>query len=243
MQRYFIHLSYNGTSFFGWQRQPSEVSVQEVIEKELTKIHSNNEIKVFGCGRTDSGVHAKHFVLHVDLPQIKDEAKFIFKLNKMLPHSISIQKVETVADGKHARFNAKSRTYRYFIHQNKNPFNENLSWYIAKNIDILKMNEAAKTLLGKQDFTSLSKLHTDVKTNICTVSKAKWTTTENGFYFEITADRFLRNMVRASVGTLVDIGLGKLNTEDFATILEAKDRQAASTSVPAHGLFLWKVDY
>lgn len=243
MQRYFIELSYNGTDYFGWQRQPKDISVQEAIESSLSKMQSNKEVKVVGCGRTDSGVHAHHFILHVEIPEIADLDKFTFKLNRMLPSSVAIQKVYEVDSEKHARFSAKARTYRYFIHQTKDPFGEGLSWYFPKELDFNAMNIAAKHFLGKQDFTSLSKLHTDVKTNICTVSKAEWTVLDQGAFFEITADRFLRNMVRASVGTLIDVGLGKISADDVKSILAAKDRQAASTSVPAHGLYLWKVEY
>jgi len=244
VQRYFIELAYNGSDFFGWQRQPNEKSVQEVIETMLSRIHSNKEIKVVGCGRTDTGVHAHHFILHVDLPKIEDVEKFRFKLNRMLPESIAIHDVYEVEPEKHARFNATSRTYRYFIHHAKNPFKQKQSWYVPKPLDFEKMNEAAKHFIGKQDFTSLSKLHTDVKTNICNVVKANWVENSNGeAYFEITADRFLRNMVRASVGTLLEVGFGKIEPDDVRAILNAKDRQAASTSAPAHGLFLWKVEY
>jgi len=244
MQRYFIELAYNGTDFFGWQCQPNEISVQEVIEDALSKLHSNSPIKVVGCGRTDSGVHAHHFMLHVDLPIIENESEFIYKLNSILPNSIVIHTISNVSNNKHARFDAKNRTYRYYINKIKDPFKEKQSWYLLKDLDIDKMNQASKFLLGTQDFTSLSKLHTDVKTNICDVRKAEWIIVDsNTIYFEISADRFLRNMVRATVGTLVDIGLGKIKPNDINQILEAKDRQAASTSVPAHGLYLWEVEY
>lgn len=244
MQRYFIELAYNGEDFHGWQRQPRQISVQEVIEDNLTKLNSNNEVKVVGCGRTDSGVHAQHFILHAELPAIEDLDRFVFKLNRMLPQSIAIFSMLPVKSDTHARFDATSRTYRYFIHKHKNPFKQGQSWLVKTPLDFEKMNEAAKHLLGKQDFTSLSKIHTDVKTNICTVTEAKWVQLENdACYFEITADRFLRNMVRATVGTLVDVGVGKSKPEDMRTILDAMDRQAASTSVPARGLFLWRVEY
>lgn len=244
MQRYFLELSYNGTDFFGWQRQPSVISVQEAIETCLTKLHSNTPVNVVGCGRTDTGVHAHHYILHVDIPEIPDTDKFLFKLNRMLPDTIAIHAAYPVDPEMHARFGATARTYRYFIHQRKNPFQFEQSWYLPKSLDFEAMNEAAKVLLGKQDFTSLSKLHTDVKTNICTVTKAHWVNTgEHTAYFEITADRFLRNMVRATVGTLVDVGMGKISPADVRTILDAKDRQAASVSVPPQGLFLWKIEY
>jgi tRNA pseudouridine38-40 synthase len=160
----------------------------------------------------------------------------------MLPNSIVVHAIEEVEATKHARFDAKNRTYRYFMHSEKNPFIEN-SWYFPKELNLEAMNKAAEALLGTQDFTSLSKLHTDVKTNICTVYKAHWCIENNQLIFEIEADRFLRNMVRATVGTLIEVGSGKLEPKDIPIILAAKDRQAAKTSVPAHGLFLWDVVY
>ena len=244
MQRYFIELSYNGSGFHGWQIQTNAHSVQEEIESKLSLLHSNAPIKVVGCGRTDTGVHAHHYILHVDLPTISDPAQFCVKLNRMLPNSIAISNIYPVSADQHARFSATARTYRYFIHSKKDPFRSEASWYLNQALDVAKMNEAAKFLLGKQDFTSLSKLHTDAKTNICDVRTAQWIDVdEHTLYFEITADRFLRNMVRATVGTLVDIGLGKLEANDLPKILAAMDRQEASTSVPAHGLYLWKIDY
>ena len=244
MQRYFIELSYNGSTYHGWQIQPNAHTVQAEIESKLSRIYSNEPIKVVGCGRTDTGVHANHYILHVELPTISDTAQFQKKLNRILPSSIAIANVFSVSDEQHARFSATARTYRYFIHSTKNPFQAESSWYVHQELDISKMNEAAKSLLGKQDFTSLSKLHTDVKTNICDVRLAEWIQVdEHSMYFEITADRFLRNMVRATVGTLLDIGMGKLEPKDLSKILAAKDRQAASTSVPPHGLYLWKVEY
>lgn len=244
MQRYFIELSYNGTRFFGWQRQPNQISVQENVEDVLTKLHSNNSIKVMGCGRTDSGVHAKHFILHTDLPIGTDEVRVCRKMNMMLPESIAIHRVFQVENDAHARFDAKSRTYRYFINSEKNPFSTKQSWYFKKELDLDRMNKAAELLLGEQDFTSLSKVNTDTFTNICTVTKAEWVrTSQSEIYFEITANRFLRNMVRATVGTLMDIGSGKYDVNDMITILEAKNRSKASMSVPAEGLFLWKVEY
>ncbi|MEJ6777601.1 MAG: tRNA pseudouridine(38-40) synthase TruA [Crocinitomicaceae bacterium] len=244
MQRYFIELAYNGEEYYGWQRQPRQISIQEVIEGCLTKLNSNNEVKVLGCGRTDTGVHANHFILHTEISAIEDTEKFIFKMNSMLPQSIVIYNMFVVKENSHARFNATSRTYRYFIHRNKDPFKQAQSWLLRNDLDLVKMNEAAQHLIGKQDFTSLSKIHTDVKTNICNVQLAHWVQLDNGAcYFEITADRFLRNMVRATVGTLVDVGMYKSKPDYIRTILDAMERQAASTSVPARGLFLWKVEY
>ncbi len=244
MQRYFVELSYNGSTFFGWQRQPNQISVQEEIENAFTKLNSGNPIAVVGCGRTDSGVHAHHYVLHVDLEKVEDLNQLLFKLNKILPESIVIHSIKSVEFDFHARFHAVSRTYRYFFNSKKNPFKIGLSWTFNKQLNFEAMNEAGKLLLGTKDFTSFSKVNTDVKTNICTVSKAQWVKIDDtNYYFEITADRFLRNMVRATVGTLLEVGEGKIKPQDILSILEAKDRGAASVSVPAHGLFLWEVCY
>ncbi|MDB2656470.1 tRNA pseudouridine(38-40) synthase TruA [Crocinitomicaceae bacterium] len=243
LQRYFIELCYDGTDYFGWQKQPKDISVQEVIESQLSKLHSNQPISVVGCGRTDTGVHAHHYILHVDIPMVKDLEKFRFKLNRMLPNSIAIQDVYPVSKDWHARFSATARIYRYFAHHQKDPFQSVTSLYFPQELDIQAMNSAAELLLGTQDFTSLSKLHTDVKTNICTVTKAEWINDGKQFYFEISADRFLRNMVRATVGILLEVGVGKIKPSEVKTILEAKDRGAAATSVPPQGLFLWKIEY
>ncbi len=244
MTRYKFELSYNGKPYFGWQRQPNQISVQEEIETALYKLNHNTSIAVVGCGRTDTGVHANHYVLHVDFEDGFYHAELNFKLNRMLPESISIHKIEAVSADFHARFDAKSRTYRYFIHQIKDPFNVDFSLFHPAKLDFEAMNQAAQFLIGKQDFTSLSKLHTDVKTNICAVSCARWVNTnENQAYFEITADRFLRNMVRATVGTLLEVGTGKIQPSEVERILLQKDRQAAKMSVPGHALFLWEIVY
>lgn len=244
MNRYIFELSYNGKNFFGWQRQPRQISVQEAIEGVLFKLNRNQAIPVVGCGRTDTGVHAKHYVLHVDLEDSFFSENLIFKLNRMLPESISIQKIARVPPDFHARFDAKARTYRYFLNKRKDPFNTDFSLHFPAALDLEAMNKAATYLMGKQDFTSLSKLHTDVKTNICNVTSAAWVkVSENEMYFEITADRFLRNMVRATVGTLLEVGVGKLHVEDMQRILEQKDRSAAKSSAPGHALFLWEIVY
>ena len=243
MNRYFIEIAYNGGSYFGWQRQPSQISVQQEMEENLSKLYSNEPIHVVGCGRTDTGVHAKQYFLHVDLPEEIETDHFCFKLNRMLPASIAVLSMRRVNPELHARFHATARTYRYYIHHKKDPFREGLSWYVPQELDLDAMNEAAKYLLGTQDFTSLSKLHTDVKTNICTVTRAEWRHADEQVYFEITADRFLRNMVRATVGTLMEVGQGKIPSSKIPEILSAMDRGAASTSVPAHGLYLWEITY
>lgn len=245
MQRFFFECAYNGTPYYGWQVQPKQISVQETIEKALTKLNSKQDVKIVGCGRTDTGVHAHHYIFHADLPSHFSNAEQLkYKLNKMLPNSIAIFDIYPVKEEAHARFGATNRTYRYFIRQEKNPFEVHTSTYFPKDLDIAAMNKGAEFLLGKQDFTSLSKLHTDVKTNICDVRKAHWFREEDGrLVFEISADRFLRNMVRATVGTLLDVGLGKIKPTDIPSILAAKDRGEAKISAPADGLYLWKIEY
>ena len=243
MQRYFVQIAYRGTAYHGWQSQPNAPSVQETIERCLSKLFGNTEIPIVGCGRTDAGVHAKSYFFHVDLPQDWDENQLCFKLNRMLPPDISAYYAYKVSADVHARFDANKRTYRYFIHQQKDPFEQDQSWYYPQNLDIAAMNLAAERLLGTKDFGSFSKLHTDVKTNICTVYEARWVQEGTKLYFEVSANRFLRNMVRAIVGTLIEVGLGKLEVADIDAIIEAKDRGEAAVSVPAHGLFLWKIDY
>lgn len=243
MPRYFFRLAYNGTSFHGWQRQPKASSVQETIENALTKLNSNVPISIVGCGRTDAGVHASDYFFHVDFEISWDTEQTVFKLNKMLPDSIAIYEMFEVASDFHARFDATKRTYRYFINRRKSPFKADQSWHFVQDLDLDKMNQAAQLLIGQKDFTSFSKLHTDVKTNICEVYEARWSEKDDVIQFEISANRFLRNMVRAIVGTLVDVGLGKLKPEDIVAILEAKNRQEASVSVPAQGLFLWEIMY
>lgn len=244
MKRYRIRLAYNGKNYFGWQRQPEQISVQEAIEDALTKLNRNQPISIVGCGRTDTGVHAHDYVAHVDLPIEIDTEQYLYKLNKILPADIAIFELTPTTADFHARFDATARTYRYFLHTQKNAFNYDQSLYLNVPLDFEKMNQAAKYLLGKQDFTSLAKLHTDVKTNICTVEKAEWIQVdETSYYFEIKADRFLRNMVRATVGTLLTIGQGKIEPDYMPKILALKDRNAASTSAPGHSLFLWKIEY
>jgi tRNA pseudouridine38-40 synthase len=243
MQRYFVQVSYRGTAYNGWQFQPNAPSVQETIERCFSKVFGNTAIPIVGCGRTDAGVHAKSYFFHVDLPQVWDEQHLCFKLNRMLPPDISAIQAMKVSSEFHARFHATKRTYRYFLHQHKDPFQLDQSWYFQQQLDFSAMNAAAQRLLGTKDFGSFSKLHTVVKTNICTVFHAEWVRTEDRWYFEISANRFLRNMVRAIVGTLIEVGLGNLTIADIDAIIEAKDRGQAAVSVPAHGLFLWDIVY
>ena len=241
-QRFFTELAYDGTNYCGWQRQPNAPSVQAEIEEALAKLHGGAEVPILGCGRTDTGVHAHFFVAHLALDADTDLQQLGYKLNKILPKDIVIFRIYPVEEEMHARFSATGRTYRYFIHSKKSPFLPN-SLYLPKPLDFEAMNRAAEQLLGTQDFTSLSKLHTDVKTNICTVTKAQWIEAGDQWYFEITADRFLRNMVRATVGTLLEVGQGKISENAVPAILAAKDRSAAKVSVDAKGLFLWEVNY
>lgn len=244
MKRYRIDLAYNGAHFFGWQRQPKQHSVQAEIEDCFQKLYQT-KVSIVGCGRTDTGVHAKYYVMHVDLDESKyDEDVLLYKMNKILPSSIVFYSIKIISDQFHARFDATERSYRYFVHHQKDPFLNETSLLLHQSVDYQKMNEAAIELLGKKDFTSFSKLHTDVHTNLCDVRKAVWVEYENGkWYFEITADRFLRNMVRATVGTLLEIGYGKLEVHSIPEILAKKDRSKAKTSVPAHALFLWDLKF
>lgn len=243
MTRYFFEISYNGTPYFGWQQQVGQVSVQEVIQKDLQKLFQKEEIEIVGCGRTDKGVHAKNYYFHCDLSHEIDTENLVYKLNKMLPDSISVSSIFLVKSDLHARFSATKRTYRYFIHQQKDPFITECSTYFPNIIDVEAMNTACKYLLGKQDFSSFAKIHTDVKTHICTVYEARWLKQGNQLVFEISADRFLRNMVRAIVGTMLDIGTKKLVPENLPEIIAKQNRSAASKSVSPFGLFLWKVEY
>lgn len=243
MPRYFIQLAYDGSAYNGWQVQPNAPSVQEAIETALSKLHGMQSIAVVGCGRTDTGVHAQQYFLHTDLPQTWDPPQLIFKLNRMTAPDLAFYKAWEVAADLHARFDASARTYRYFIHQQKNPFLTNTSWYQQNHLDLATMNEAAKHLIGRQDFSSFAKAHTDVKTNICEVFAAQWSVGKDGIYFEISANRFLRNMVRAIVGTLVEVGSGKIKASELPSIIAAQDRSEAFLSVPAQGLFLWKISY
>ena len=240
--RYLARLQYNGSEFCGWQIQPNSLTVQEVIEQKLSML-LNHDIKVIGCGRTDTGVHAKDFYLHFDTQKIQIESgKLKYKLNSVLPSSIAFSELRKVSSQFHARFSAISREYKYYIKLNKNPF-EDKSWWVRQPLDLNSMEIASKFLLNYKDFTSFSKLHTDVKTNLCEIIKMNITNDENNIVITICANRFLRNMVRAIVGTLVEIGLGKLDPNEMKRIIESKDRRNAGSSAPAKGLFLNKIKY
>lgn len=241
--RYFITFSYKGTAYHGWQKQPNAISVQEVLEKSLSMI-LNSSVEVVGAGRTDTGVHARKMVAHFDQTQkIENEENLVFRLNSLLPKDIAVEKVELVSSDKHARFSARSRTYEYHVMQEKNPFGIELATRIIGDLDFDLMNEAASHLLQYTDFTSFSKLHTDTKTNNCKITEAYWQKREGIWVFTITADRFLRNMVRAIVGTLLCVGRGRMTIAEFDEIILAKDRCRAGTSAPAEGLYLVDVKY
>lgn len=243
--RYFIKLAYNGAPFFGWQRQPEQISVQERIEDSFSLL-LKQEIAITGCGRTDTGVHASQYFAHFDYnsPLSAEEIeKLTFRLNALLPKEIVIYKIYQMPPNAHARFDALSRSYRYHIEVEKNPFTFPFAHRIYEKLSIEKMNEAAAVLLHTTDFTSFSKVHTQVNNFNCKVSHAKWVINEKQWQFEITADRFLRNMVRAIVGTILDVGRGKMSMESFREAIDRKDRRATGVSVPAHALFLENVRY
>ena len=240
--RYFIDLAYDGSAFHGWQVQPNAISVQESLEKALSIAFQRN-IAVVGAGRTDAGVHARQLVAHFDIENKIDEVQLQFKLNTLLPDEVAINSIYLVKEEAHARFDAIAREYKYFVSTNKDPFTKDYSYYIKKNLDLNKMNEAAKILLNYKDFKCFSKSKTDVFTYNCDISFAKWEQKENLLVFTIKADRFLRNMVRAIVGTLIEIGLHKLEVEDLHTIIESRNRSEAGKSVDAKGLFLTQVEY
>jgi tRNA pseudouridine38-40 synthase len=239
--RFFIELSYNGKVYHGWQNQPDVISVQEVLEKTLSTILKQN-IAVVGAGRTDTGVHASQMFAHFDFENTLPD-NIIFKLNSYLPKDIAIQSVFEVKADAHARFNAVSRTYNYKIATSKNVFNYDYAYALQKSLDVELMNTACDILLQYSDFQCFSKVRTDVKTYYCTLMTAQWDFKKDELIFTIKADRFLRNMVRAIVGTLVNIGLGKLDVEKLHDILKSKDRGEAGFSVPAHGLYLVNVEY
>ncbi|MFY7816494.1 MAG: tRNA pseudouridine(38-40) synthase TruA [Chryseobacterium taeanense] len=240
--RYFIEFSYNGKNYFGYQIQPNAVSVQEEMEKALSTI-LRKDIKTTGAGRTDTGVHAKKIFAHFDTEKVLDQ-DLSRKLNSFLPPDISVKRIFQVKDDFHARFDATYRTYEYYISLDKNPFTQDSAWqHWRRPLDINTMNEACKILFEYEDFTSFAKLHTDNKTNLCKIYKAEWEQEGSELKFTVSANRFLRNMVRAIVGTMVEIGAGKLKPEDLRTVIENKNRNSAGTSAPAHGLYLVDVGY
>ena len=245
-----MRLSYNGAPYHGWQTQPNAVTVQQTIEEAMATI-LRRQVAITGAGRTDTGVNARMMMAHFDLPEgvINPSAEafpvFLRSLNHLVGHDIAIESIFPVKPEAHARFDATSRTYKYFVHYGKSPFRQAFSWELPySGLDFEMMNRAAAILLEVDDFTSFSKLHTDVKTNICRVTEAEWREEPaTGLSFTITADRFLRNMVRAVVGTLVEVGRGKLSLDDFRSVIDARDRCEAGASMPPHPLFLWNITY
>jgi pseudouridylate synthase I len=241
-KRYFIWLSYNGTHYHGWQIQPNGVSVQGKLQEALSLL-LREPTDVIGAGRTDAGVHARTMVAHFDAEEIADTSFFVKKLNGVLPNDIAIRELKKVRSNAHARFDARSRTYEYWVTPEKNPFHLESAARVHSPLDFEAMNTAAAVLNEYIDFTSFSKLHTDVKTNNCTITQAYWEQRGDIWVFTITANRFLRNMVRAIVGTLLKVGRSQLTEKDFRDIIEAKDRGKAGTSAYAHGLYLVDVSY
>lgn len=243
MKRYFLHLAYNGANYHGWQIQPGNQTVQETLENCIS-LKLGSRVSVIGCGRTDTGVHARHFYAHFDSEKMYDDLEtFVNQMNLFLPDDIVVYDCREVPLNFHSRFDALSRTYRYYITREKNPFHANDTLYIYGPLDVKLMQKAADMLFEYKDFTSFSKLHTQVKTNNCKIMEAKWLEENGLLVFQIKADRFLRNMVRAIVGTLLEVGKHKLSLEGFRDVVEKKNRCAAGTSVPAHALFLEEVAY
>ena len=244
--RYFIKFSYLGTDFHGSQRQPNGNTVQETMEKALSMIF-REEVSLTFAGRTDTGVHAREMYAHMDINDEvmqREGGRLVFRLNGILPDSIAIYDILPVTDEAHARFDATRRTYEYHIVDHKNPFMHTLATRVRPGLDFDAMNNAAKYLIGIQDFASFCRSNTDVKTTICDLTRAEWKVLDNGHaVFTITADRFLRNMVRAVVGTLFEVGRGKMTKEQFADVITQHNRCAAGDSAPAEGLYLTKVDY
>lgn len=239
-----MHLAYNGKNYFGWQIQKKNITVQAVLSDCLTKL-LGEEIMPVGAGRTDTGVHASYYVAHIDtdVEGLHLNKNFIKKINSFLPHDIVIYNIYKVADDAHARFSAISRTYKYYINNVKNPFRNDISYFWHQDLDIDKMNQACKVLFEYDDFECFSKAHSDTKTNICKIYIAEWIKNETGLVFTIKADRFLRNMVRAIVGTMFDIGVGKKSIEDLHSIIKSKNRSNSGKSFPAKGLFLTDIEY
>lgn len=240
--RYFIEFSYHGAAYNGWQNQPNALTVQEVLEKGLLLL-LKTPISTVGAGRTDTGVHAKQMFAHFDTDVVFNEADLIYKLNSFLPNDIAIHAVFKVKETAHARFDAISRTYLYRISLQKNVFNFGSAYYVKLNLDVEKMKEATKILFQYRDFQCFSKVNTDVKTYNCELMQAEWFFEDDELHFTIKANRFLRNMVRSIVGTMIQIGLGKLQVEDLHAIIKSKNRREAGFSVPAHALYLTKIEY
>ena len=243
MKRYFIHLAYNGAHYCGWQIQPDVLTVQGVLERCLS-LRLKQPISVTGCGRTDTGVHARNYYAHFDMEvPVENCDDLTYRLNMFLPPDIVVFRIFEVPPTLHARFDAVSRTYHYYITQHKNPFHQDDAYCLLGDLDVKAMQQATQLLYNFTDFTSFSKLHTQVQTNNCTIKHAQWYNDDGLLVFHVEADRFLRNMVRAIVGTLLEVGKGRLTCEGFSHVVESKDRCSAGESVPAHALFLEEVTY
>lgn len=240
--RYFIELSYNGKAYHGWQNQPNAISVQQVLEHALSTL-LRQPISIMGAGRTDAGVHATQMFAHFDVDETFDIDTLIYKINWFLPHDIAIHRIFKVQDKAHSRFHALSRTYHYRISNTKNVFTHDFAYKIHLPLDIEKMNEGCKIIMQYRDFECFAKSNTDVKTFFCDIKEAYWKVEDTELTFVITADRFLRNMVRAIVGTLVNVGLGKLEVEQLHDIIKSKNRSKAGYSVPPQGLYLTEIKY
>lgn len=241
--RYFIEIAYNGTAYCGWQQQPKAVSIQETIVKALSVLLRSSAVTLTGAGRTDAGVHASQTFAHFDASQIEDIDDFKYRLNAILPKDIAVVNVYTVSADAHARFDAKWRTYQYKIHRKKEVFLDELSWHFPRELDVQMMNNAAAILTQHTNFQCFSKIDTDVNSFACVIRAAHWQIEKNQLIFTITANRFLRNMVRAIVGTLVDVGLGKITLQQFEAIIASRNRCKAGFSAPAHGLYLSQITY
>ncbi len=243
MPRYFLHFAYDGELYHGFQVQPNGNTVQAEMERALSTI-LRHDVEVVGAGRTDAGVHARHMVAHIDVNESLDENQLAYKLNKILPRDISVEKVERVTDEMHARFSARARTYHYYIHTTKDPFLRRYSIEVHYHLDFPLMNQAANKLLHITDFGAFCKAHTDAKTTLCQVTEARWIqTSPHTWCFRITANRFLRNMVRAIVGTLFEVGRGQMTLREFTQVITNGTRSNAGESVPGNALFLEKVEY
>lgn len=243
MQRYFVHLAYNGTHYHGWQVQPNAISVQQVLNESFRTYLRDQTINFVGCGRTDTGVHATNFYAHFETSTPFEEEELAFRINRLLPKDIVVYRVFSVSSDQHTRFDATSRTYQYFIHQQKNPFLLETSYLFIQPLDLDVMNRGGEVLKKYNDFTSFSKLHTETRTNLCDLAHAHWEQKNDQLVFTITANRFLRNMVRAVVGTLLDLGQKKYDLDELRKKIEAKDRGQAGRSVPGHALFLTDIRY
>jgi tRNA pseudouridine38-40 synthase len=242
MQRYFFEIAYNGSHYNGWQSQNNALGVQAVVEEALTKL-LRTPIEIVGSGRTDTGVHCEQQFFHSDIEKAFDEEQLLIRLNSLLPKDIAIGAIRKVKPTASARYEAYERTYHYEITRKKNPFLEGLAWHFFKPVDVQTMNQAAALLVGEHDFECFSKVKTDVNHFVCDIKKAEWKLEDDRLYFVITANRFLRGMVRAVVGTLLDVGTNKISVVDFKAIIAGKDRRKAGANVPAQGLYLMKVKY